>query len=80
MQKVKIYNVEFFSLKMVQPTQPTAQPAAQPTQPTAQPAQPAAQPAVAQPQPVKKKKKWWIWLIVVGVLIGLGVAAYFIFF
>jgi len=29
--------------------------------------------------PVKKKSKWWIWLIIALIVIGAAVAAYFIF-
>lgn len=63
---------------MVQPTQPTAQPAVQPTAQQPVPAAvPAAQQPVAQP-PVKKKSKWWIWLIVAVVVIGVAVGLYFL--
>lgn len=37
---------------------------------------PGVQPSI---QPVKKKSKWWIWLIIALVVIGAAVAAYFIF-
>jgi len=68
--------------------QETKQPAQQEIQPTgtaqttqtAQPVQPKAQPAQTATQPpVKKKSKWWIWLIVALIVVGIGVAAYFIF-
>ena len=69
--------------------QETKQPTQQGTQPTgtaqvpktAQPVQPQPQPAqtAAQPQPVKKKSKWWIWLIIALVVIGAAIASYFIF-
>jgi hypothetical protein len=61
---------------MVQPIQQGGQPAVQ------QPA-PAAVPAGQQPvQPVveKKKSKWWIWVIVAVVIIGIAIGAYFFIF
>ena len=67
--------------------QETKQPAQQGTQPagvsqTGQPVQPQAQPAqtVAQPQPIKKKSKWWIWLIVGLVVLGIAAGLYFFVF
>ena len=78
-----------------QPVQQETQPAGasqapqtgQPVQPKAQPAQktaaqPQAQPAqtVAQPQPIKKKSKWWIWLIVGIVVLGIAAGLYFFVF
>ncbi len=72
--------------------QETKQPAQQGTQPagvsqTGQPVQSQAQPAqtVAQPQPstlppVKKKSKWWIWLIVGIVVLGIAAALYLFVF
>ena len=30
-------------------------------------------------QPVKKKSKWWLWLIIALVVLGVAVAGYFIF-
>jgi len=50
-----------------QPVQQETQPAGASQAPqTGQPVQPQVQPAqtAAQPQPIKKKSKWWIWLIV----------------
>ena len=54
--------------------------AAQPVQKTA--VQPQAQPVqtAAQPQPVKKKSKWWIWLIVGIVVLGIAAALYLFVF
>jgi hypothetical protein len=70
--------------------QETKQPAQQGTQPagisqtpqTGQPVQPQAQPAqtAAQPQPIKKKSKWWIWLIVGIVVLGIAAGLYFFVF
>lgn len=70
--------------------QETKQPAQQETQPagasqapqTGQPVQPQAQPAqtAAQPQPIKKKSKWWIWLIVGIVVLGIAAGLYFFVF
>ncbi|HUW44092.1 MAG TPA: hypothetical protein VMV95_03990 [Bacillota bacterium] len=65
----------------------TAQPAqmgqqtqvqAQTTQ--AKPGTPAEIPTGTQPdaKPVKKKSKWWIWLIIAVVVIGIAAAIYFI--
>ena len=59
---------------MVQPTQPAAQPQAQ--QPV-QAAVPVAQQPAAQPS-VKKKSRWWIWLIVAVVVIGVAVGLFFL--
>ncbi|GAH76214.1 unnamed protein product [marine sediment metagenome] len=70
--------------------QETKQPVQQETQPagasqapqTAQPVQPKAQPAqtAAQPQPIKKKSKWWIWLIVGIVVLAIAAVLYFFVF
>jgi len=70
--------------------QETKQPAQQETQPvgasqapqTGQPVQPKAQPAqtAAQPQPIKKKSKWWIWLIVGIVVLAIAAVLYFFVF
>jgi hypothetical protein len=65
-----------------QPTQQETQPAgASQVSQTAQPVQPKAQPVqtAAQPQPIKKKSKWWIWLIVGIVVLGIATAALFLF-
>ena len=71
---------------MVEETKQPAQQGTQPagtaqTPPIVQPVQPKAQPAqtAAQPQPVKKKSKWWIWLIIALIVVGIAVASYFIF-
>jgi hypothetical protein len=68
----------------------TKQPAQQETQPagtaqapqTAQPVQPQPQPAqtATQPQPIKKKSKWWIWLIVGIVVLAIAAVLYFFVF
>ena len=66
-----------------QPVQQETQPAgASQTPQTAQPVQPKAQPAqtAAQPQPVKKKSKWWIWLIVGIVVLAIAAVLYFFVF
>jgi len=70
--------------------QETKQPVQQGTQPTgvsqvpktAQPVQPQVQPAqtAAQPQPIKKKSKWWIWLIVGIVVLAIAAVLYFFVF
>ena len=70
--------------------QETKQPAQQETQPagvsqtpqTGQPVQPQVQSAqtAAQPQPIKKKSKWWIWLIVGIVVLGIAAGLYFFVF
>jgi len=70
--------------------QETKQPVQQETQPagasqapqTAQPVQPQVQPAqtAAQPQPIKKKSKWWIWLIVGIVVLAIAAVLYFFVF
>jgi|TARA_Y100000310_G_scaffold313963_1_gene362911 hypothetical protein len=41
--------------------------------------QPTANKPIANELPVKKKSKWWIWLVVIVVLAGVGTASYFIF-
>jgi|SaaInlStandDraft_3_1057020.scaffolds.fasta_scaffold293606_1 hypothetical protein len=56
----------------LQPMQKAQQPA---TAATAQPKAQAAQQPAAQPMaggPVKKKSKWWLWLIVIIVSIAAG--------
>ncbi len=68
----------------------TKQPAQQETQPagasqapqTVQPVQPQPRPAqtTTQPQPIKKKSKWWIWLIVGIVVLGIAAGLYFFVF
>jgi len=68
----------------------TKQPAQQETQPagiaqapqTGQPVQPQPQPAqtATQPQPIKKKSKWWIWLIVGIVVLAIAAGLYFFVF
>ncbi len=69
-----------------QPAQQGTQPAGTSQTPqiaqTAQPVQPKAQPVqtVAQPQPVKKKSKWWIWLIVGIVILAIAAVLYFFVF
>jgi len=57
---------------MVQPTQPT-QPATQVQTQTTPPVtqQPVQQP-VQQPLVEKKKSRWWIWLILVVVFLGIA--------
>ena len=63
---------------MEQPTTPPQ--GAQPTiQQPAQAAVPAGQQPVQQPgqPPVKKKSKWWIWLIVAVVIIGIALGLFF---
>ena len=45
-----------------------------------QPIQTPQAQAGVQAMPVKKKSKWWIWLIMGIVIIGLGVGSYFMFF
>ena len=55
-----------------------AQPIQQGTQPVTQPAPgtvPAGQPA--QPPVVKKKSKWWIWVIVAVGVIGIALGLFF---
>ena len=70
--------------------QETKQPVQQGTQPagtsqapqTVQPVQPQPKPAqtTAQPQPIKKKSKWWIWLIVGIVILAIIAVLYFFVF
>jgi hypothetical protein len=65
-----------------QPEQQEIQPSGTAQAPkTAQPVQPKAQPAqtVAQP-PIKKKSKWWIWLIVGIVVLAIAAVLYFFVF
>ena len=66
-----------------QPAQQETQPAGASQAPqTGQPVQPQTQPAqtAAQPQPIKKKSKWWIWLIVGIVVLGIAAGLYFFVF
>jgi len=66
-----------------QPVQQGTQPTGSPQVPkTGQPVQPQVQPAqtAAQPQPIKKKSKWWIWLIVGIVVLGIAAGLYFFVF
>ncbi len=66
-------------VKPVAPTMAPAKPGAviTPVTPAVAPA-PGAQPIVPGTQMPKKKKKWWIWLIVavvvIGILLGLAYA------
>ncbi len=69
--------------------QETKQPAQQGTQPTgavqtpqtAQPVQPKAQPVQTAAQtPIKKKSKWWIWLIVGIVVLAIAAVLYLFVF
>ena len=66
-----------------QSTQQETQPAgASQTPQIGQPVQTQAQPAqtAAQPQPIKKKSKWWIWLIVGIVVLAIAAVLYFFVF
>jgi len=71
-----------------QPAQQETQPAGtaqapqtgKPVQPQAQPAQTAAQPQPSTLPPVKKKSKWWIWLIVGIVVLAIAAVLYFVVF
>ncbi len=72
-----------------QPTQQETQPAGASQAPqTGQLVQPQVQPVqktATQPQPstlppVKKKSKWWIWLIVGIVVLGIAAVLYFLVF
>jgi hypothetical protein len=60
---------------MVQQTQPGTQP----TQTAAQPAQRLSPGTTGvSPQPIKKKSKWWIWVIIgIVIVLGASVGLYF---